>query len=221
MAVEKPQEVCCFVALVEVSALPSLLFMRAGKIGGTGLGLLALLGAIVWSLRGGESTGGLIDLTGQTVDPFASGTNGWHLFVFVSNECPISNRYAPEIRRLHALFHPRGVTFWVVHPVPDESVATIQEHTRTYQLPGTVVRDPDRKFTRFVGARVTPEAALCDAGGRLLYRGRIDNRFVALGQARQEATELDLQNALNATMEQRPIPTTRTPAVGCSIPDLP
>jgi hypothetical protein len=46
------------------------------------------------------------------------------------------------------------------------------------------------------GATITPEAVVVDPQGRVLYRGRIDDRYVSLGLERPVATRRDLDEAL-------------------------
>src|SRR5436190_5313008 len=41
----------------------------------------------------------VFDLSGHPVDPFAAPGAKATVFIFISTDCPISNRYAPEIRR--------------------------------------------------------------------------------------------------------------------------
>ena len=53
------------------------------------------------------------DLAGQPVDPLANQHARAIVFVFLSADCPISNRYAPELRRLQEKFAPLGVRFWL------------------------------------------------------------------------------------------------------------
>ena len=38
------------------------------------------------------------------------------VFLFTSTDCPISNRYAPEVRRIAEAFGPKGVVFRLVYP---------------------------------------------------------------------------------------------------------
>ena len=45
-----------------------------------------------------------IDLSGRPANVFDTETNQAFVLIFVSSECPISNRYAPELRRLHEKF---------------------------------------------------------------------------------------------------------------------
>ena len=66
-------------------------------------------------------------------------------------------------------------------------------------------------------AVVTPEAAVFLNGGRLVYHGRIDNRYVVLGKERPEATEHDLESFLQAVVDAKPLPGSSKPAVGCYI----
>src|SRR5207249_1979338 len=44
------------------------------------------------------------DLEGHAVDPFRSASPKGTVIFFVSTSCPISNRYAPEIRRMRARY---------------------------------------------------------------------------------------------------------------------
>ena len=67
---------------------------------------------------------------------------------------------------------------------------------------------------------MTPEAALFERNGTLLYLGRIDDRFTDFGKARQQASSRDLENALVAVTTNARVPVSRTPAVGCFISDL-
>lgn len=157
---------------------------------------------------------------GSRVRPFEAGKSAIHVFIFLSNECPIANRYAPEFRRIHAANRDRGVRFWFVHPFADESRAAVAKHAREYSLPGTVLLDPDQRLTRMVGATVTPEAAVVDREYRLAYRGRIDDRFPQFGRERARATRLDLREALDAVLSGRPVAEARTRAIGCSIPRI-
>src|SRR5688500_11889538 len=52
---------------------------------------------------------------GQTAKPFADTNATAIVFIFVSTECPISNRYAPEVQRLRQKFGQK-VGFWLVYP---------------------------------------------------------------------------------------------------------
>ena len=142
------------------------------------------------------------------------------VLIFVSVDCPVSNRYAPEIKRLHDEFTARGLRFRLVYPNPLDDEAAISRHLQEFGYPPIAERDRDHRLVKLAGASVTPEAAVFDARQRLVYRGRIDNRFVELGRERPAATEHDLRNALTAALAGKPATLTRTQAVGCFIADM-
>ena len=161
----------------------------------------------------------IFDLAGHTLDPFAAADFKAIVFVFISTDCPISNRYAPEIRRVEEEFARSGVRFWLVYADADTSSETIRKHIKEYRLPQQVLRDPRHTLVRLAEARVTPEGAVFLPGRRLVYHGRIDNRYADLGKERPEATEHDLEEVLKAIVQGKPVPYSTAKAVGCYIPE--
>jgi hypothetical protein len=161
------------------------------------------------------------DLDGRLVDPLApaAGVRAT-VFVFVTTDCPIANRYAPEIQRLAAMFTSQGVRFWLVYANPHEPPTSIRNHLRQFQYAIPALRDPEHALVRFTKVTVSPEAAVVDQGGSLLYHGRIDDRWVNLGRDRPSPTRADLAEALRATLDGKPVAQAATPAVGCILSDF-
>ena len=143
------------------------------------------------------------------------------VFVFTSTDCPISNRYAPEVRRLVDTFGPDGVVFRLVYPGAADSDAAIRAHLKAFSYEGAIgaLRDSTFALVKYAGATITPEAAVY-ANGKIVYRGRIDDRFVDLGVERPKATTRDLADALTAIVAGKPVAHATTQAVGCYIADL-
>jgi hypothetical protein len=142
------------------------------------------------------------------------------VLIFVSTDCPVSNRYAPEIKRLYDQFTPQGVRFRLVYPNPLDSAADIDAHISAYAYPPIAERDPDHVLVKRAGATITPEAAVFDKNDRLVYLGRIDDRFVELGRERPAATRHDLQEAISAAIRGKKVTPAKTQAVGCYISDM-
>jgi hypothetical protein len=142
------------------------------------------------------------------------------VLIFVSIDCPVSNRYAPEIKRLYDQYSPQGVRFRLVYPNQIDSAAAIDAHISAYAYPPIAERDPDHTLVKLTGATITPEAAVFDRSGKLVYLGRIDNRVVELGRERPVATRHDLNDALVAMITGKPIKQQKTQAVGCFIADM-
>ena len=163
----------------------------------------------------------LESLDGQLVDPLqSSAAVKASVFLFVSVDCPVSNRYAPEVKRLHDRFAAQSVRFTLVYPNPAESAASIREHLSAYGYPVEALRDPKQALVKHAQVTITPEAAVFAADGRLVYRGRIDDRYVSLGVERPAATVHDLADALTNVVAGRPVRAPRTQAVGCYVADF-
>ncbi len=170
----------------------------------------------------GASEVRVLTIDGAAVDALAApaGTKAI-VFLFTSTDCPISNRYAPEVRRIVSTFARQGVVFRLVYPNPSEQAAAIREHMAAFGYDGSfeALRDPALALVKYVKATVTPEAAVV-AGGRVAYLGRIDDRYVDLGLERPAPTTHDLADALTAVLAGKPIPRPTTQAVGCFIADF-
>lgn len=141
---------------------------------------------------------------------------------FITNDCPISNAFAPEIARICAEYQPKGAECKLVYIDPTMTDAAARAHAAAYghgAYPRIVDRHHD--LVKAAGVTITPEAAVMSSAGKVLYRGRIDNSFVTLGQSRRQASQRDLRDALDATLAGKPAPHPETKALGCYIPDLP
>jgi hypothetical protein len=81
------------------------------------------------------------------------------------------------------------------------------------------VRDLGQKLVKLTGVTVTPEVAVVN-GTQVLYRGRIDDRYLELGKDRPEPTRRDLEAALEAIAAGKAVAVPETRAVGCILADL-
>ncbi|HUQ88465.1 MAG TPA: thioredoxin-like domain-containing protein [Vicinamibacterales bacterium] len=140
------------------------------------------------------------------------------VLVFTTTDCPISNRYAPEIQRLAAKFGEQA-KFILVYPVPSDSPQAIAAHHKKFGYSLSYERDADQALVKKTGVTVTPEVAVM-RGSTLVYHGRIDDRYVAFGVERPRATTHDLEDALNAAIAGKTIAIKETRAVGCILADL-
>ena len=156
-----------------------------------------------------------LDLAGHAVDPFVA--NKTIVLVFIRTDCPISNRYAPEIQRLAAEF--TNVSFWLVYPDKTETPQSIQKHLSDYGYKLPALRDIHHDLVRKAQAQITPEAAVFQ-GTDLRYIGRIDDRAIDFGAFRPTAGAHDLEDAIRAVVANQPVRKAAGPAVGCYISDL-
>jgi peroxiredoxin len=162
----------------------------------------------------------LPDLAGERVDVLARPGTRAVVLVFVGADCPISNRYAPELERLYQQFAARGAAFFLIYPDPGLDAEAARRHAKDYALSIPALLDRDHRMVAYAGVEVTPEAAVLGSDGSVLYRGRIDDRWVGFGTRRPRATRHDLQDALDAILAGRPAPLPGGRAVGCYIDPL-
>jgi thiol-disulfide isomerase/thioredoxin len=178
------------------------------------LGLLTVAGA---TLAAPGDSG--VDLQGKSVDPIRQAAGKPVALIFVRTDCPISNRYAPAIQKLQASYADR-VNFWLVYPDKEESSASIEKHLREYGYKIPVLRDPEHGLVMRSRARMTPEAAVFDGRGELIYHGRIDDWYVTFGRSRPAPTTHEAKDAMDAALSGRKPAVASTEGVGCYISDL-
>ncbi|HEX3662143.1 MAG TPA: redoxin domain-containing protein [Acidobacteriaceae bacterium] len=161
-----------------------------------------------------------VDLQGQPIERLAPpGAKAVVLF-FVASDCPISNRYIPEIERLQRAYDPDGVRFLWVYPNPADTATVVRAHDTQFDITADTLLDVNQRLTAMAHATITPEVAIlvpAASGWREVYRGRIDDRYIALGQERPHAMKHDLELAIRAVLADRHVPPPGGPTVGCSI----
>ncbi len=74
--------------------------------------------------------------------------------------------------------------------------------------------DETQEVAKAYRAACTPDFFLFDANRRLVYRGQFDDSRPGNGKL---VTGFDLQAALDAVVENKPIPQPQIPSLGCNI----
>ncbi|HWE53240.1 MAG TPA: hypothetical protein VG273_25840 [Bryobacteraceae bacterium] len=140
---------------------------------------------------------------------------------FITHDCPISNYYSHEIRRICEDYSKHGLSCALVYVDPTITDEQARKHAAEYghgDYPRIVDRNHD--LVKATGADITPTAVLVKSDETIAYRGRIDNFYAALGKPRAQATEHDLRDALDAVFSGHPVAKPEAPPIGCYIPDL-
>jgi hypothetical protein len=179
--------------------------------------LAPLLGAGSVLFAGAENLG--VDLKGNAIRDLAGPGVRAVVLIFAASDCPISNRYVPEIVRLNKEFSANARIWWVF-PNPGDTATIVTQHNREFAIHEDTLLDPLQALVERAHATTTPEAAVFLVKGQDLeevYRGRIDDRYISLGQERPEAQHHDLEAAIRAALDGRPVPQPGGPPVGCSI----
>jgi hypothetical protein len=138
------------------------------------------------------------------------------VFIFVLTDCPVSNSYAPELKRLRHAFSQ--IEFYLVYADPDVTAAEAKQHSKEYDFGFPGLLDPMQQLIQKSGVTRTPEAAVFSPEGKLLYRGRIDDRYVDFGKKLDVPLQRDLQDALDSILKHQAVRWPNKAPIGCFIP---
>jgi peroxiredoxin len=89
----------------------------------------------------------------------------------IGTHCPFTGGACPEMRRLAAAYGNQGVTFVGVVADPSETAEGAARYAEAHRLPFPILLDPSHEFVAELGILATPEAAVLDGEGHVLYRG--------------------------------------------------
>ena len=134
------------------------------------------------------------------------------VLIFVSVQCPVSNAYNERMEKLAQDLKARGINLVGINANATESADEVKSHATANKLSFTILKDNGNKVADLLGAQSTPEAFFLDAGGRLLYHGRIDN-----SRSGNTISSNDLRDAVEAALAGKPIANPYVRAFGCSI----
>jgi hypothetical protein len=148
--------------------------------------------------------------------PTQGSTDSLTVWVFLAVDCPISQKYISELRRIDSVYatHKLRVRGIIPGKVNPNEVKTFVDE---YAIKFPVSIDRDFTDVRRFHATITPEAILVGRRGQVLYQGAIDNWFFDLGKYRQRVTEHYLQDAIDEALQGKTPAVRKTEAVGCII----
>ncbi len=139
------------------------------------------------------------------------GKNG-AVIIFVATKCPVSNAYNDRMEKLAQDYKARGINVIGINSNNTEPAADVKSHAAEKHLTFAILKDDGNKIADRLGATRTPEAYVINAGGKLVYHGRIDN-----SQNTANITANDLREALDELLAGKPVSKTGGAAFGCTI----
>lgn len=161
----------------------------------------------------------LRDCAGRTHTPREWARHKAIVLFFMGTECPLSNFYGPEIEALAKAGPARGIAVYGVQSDPSVTPADAAKHAAEYRLSFPILMDPQQLLARPARIAVVPEVAVLAPSGRILYSGRIDDRYSLNGKRRDEPRVRDLDSALTAVLAGKAPAVARVPAFGCPLPE--
>lgn len=143
----------------------------------------------------------------------------YSVHIFLLESCKITQAYTDELATLFRDYASDSITFTAWFANPTSTSATIAAFQESYGLPFRCALDSGAHRARQYGVTITPEAAVVETATQtLLYRGRINNLFVRVGQRRGAVTEHDLRSVLQALQQGSQLRPTFTSPIGCILP---
>lgn len=138
------------------------------------------------------------------------------LLFFADLSCPCVQAYNDRMKALHEKYSSQGVEVAYVFSDANDTLRKIRELIEKEKYPWRNVVDADQKIMSLFNVQCTTEVFLIDKENKLRYHGRVDDSIFEP----EKASEHDLDNAINALLEGKPVPVEETQAYACTIPKV-
>ena len=139
------------------------------------------------------------------------------VLVCMSIECPISNEFLPAIKAVADKYAQQGVRLIGINASAGETLEMMADYARKHDLKFPFVKDEGGKVARGLLFSVTPEVRVFDPAGKIVYQGRIDDRYRAGGGQPGAKITNNLADALDALIAGESVSQSRTRPVGCPL----
>jgi len=168
---------------------------------------------------GGEDPLLLPGLDGKAVDPLDLEGKKAVVLYFVSPYCPTSNKFGEEMVAI-AEAHRGDFAFRYIHSDPAVKAEDRLRHASLSGFADPVLDDSKQDLAKRLGAKITPEVIVILGGGKVAYRGRINDLYLGPTRRQREIQNHDLREVLAAILKGTPIAKPVTEAMGCKITGL-
>ncbi len=154
-----------------------------------------------------------------SVPSMISGSDSLTVYVFLEDECLISQFYTPQLTEYYDKYKLKKVGFIGYFPNSSSGSTEIADFGKNYHLSFPLNGDYNKEWTKKLGITVTPEVAVWDhRDDRMIYRGRIDDSYVRVGKRKAHPQSEDLKDIIESWLKgQPPKDTVLTQAIGCFI----
>ena len=188
------------------------------------LGIACLMAVSPLTAHAAPRAGDLVDLIGVRV----SDVQGRHhrigvstgkvqpvVLVFLDTACPVATRYVPELNEIRDDTRTAGVELYGVLSNPDISWREGAQFVDDFGIEFPVILDSAGDLARRLGPRVMSESFVVSTANRLVYRGRVDDRFAAVGRLRTRISSHDLRRTMEAVSRGDLLEPYESEAIGC------
>jgi thiol-disulfide isomerase/thioredoxin len=159
-------------------------------------------------------------VTGKMVsDHDASAGKKATLIMFICNHCPFVKHVMDELGRLAADYIPKGAAVVAINSndvesYPEDAPSNMKKLAASNGWRFPFLFDKTQEVAKNFKAACTPDFFLYDAGGKLAYRGQLDDSRPGNSIP---VTGKDLRAALDAVLAGKAAAAPQKPSIGCNI----
>ncbi len=143
------------------------------------------------------------------------GTSYPVVIVFLDSECAISQRYIPKLNELYVEAKSKKVLFYGVISDPLISCDAARQFQEEYNIIFPLLFDASGDIAKRLNPKVVPQCFVLDVHNSIIYNGRIDDEYVALGKIQKNYKNLDLKNAISSASKKEKPATSFEEPIGC------
>lgn len=145
-----------------------------------------------------------------------------YIVIFDCNTCPYSKAYNDRIIALNKKYAPKGFPVITINAndpsiSPGDSFEEMKSRAKSKNYDFPYLFDESQEVARAYGATNTPHVFVLDKvsanESKVAYIGAIDDN----SRNANAVTKRYVEDAVDALLEQKTVPTTRTKAIGCTI----
>ncbi len=144
------------------------------------------------------------------------------IVIFNCNTCPYSKAYDSRIIALNKKYAPQGFPVLTINPndpeiSPGDSFDEMKSQAKRNKYDFPYLVDETQDVARTYGATNTPHVyvldKVSDSNLKVVYIGAIDDN----SRNADAVTKRYVEDAVDAVMQSKNVPTTKTKAIGCTI----
>lgn len=142
-----------------------------------------------------------------------------YLLAFICNHCPYVKLIKAKMSELFNSYLTKNIGVVAINSndidnYPDDAPEKMLEDCSNFKYEFDYLFDESQEVAKYFQAQATPDFYLFNSDKKLVYRGRFDE---ANPSNNITPTGIDLDNAVNALLNNGNISTNQLPSIGCNI----
>ena len=140
------------------------------------------------------------------------------VIIFMCNHCPYVQAIIDRLIKLQTHYEDQGVQLIGINSnesenYPEDSFDNMKKWVEEIGINFVYLRDESQETAKAYQAQCTPDIYVFDKNRKLAYHGRLDDNW----QEPENVQKRELRQAIDALLEDKPVPEEQHPSMGCSI----